>query len=293
MLLVSQELQDRASLRLLMGSQDRQIGLPQGLPTLCELTDEFKTALQPVTAYLELIAHGAAWSWLEFLPLNVAVWFDLLPQQQRLLVNLLAWHAQSTQRPIDQLYLNGLSEDSEAQAVKEEMAALFEKVTPTGRPHEVELLRWLEVRPPFLDHTYVLLDCPFTARQEIQIALDRVIEVSNRLLEANVILKVFVAEWPVPDDDLDVIPIAWDERNLTQMLNDRIRLTAEYGYNAFADLFHPNDPDGLATTKLIQAAGGSLGRLQQLGQRIIMAHVSAGLTAWDVDVVLKTLHDSH
>jgi hypothetical protein len=246
-----------------------------------------------VTAYLELIAHGAAWSWLEFLPLNVAVWFDLPPRQQRSLVDLLAWHAQSQQRPIDQLYLNGLSEDSEAQAMKEEMAALFEKVTPTGRPHEVELLRWLEARPPFLDHTYALLDCPFTASQEIQIALSHLIEVSNRLLEASVILKVFVAEWPMPGDDLDIVPIEWDERTLTQMLNDRIRLTAERGYNAFTDLFYPSDPDGKATTELIQAAGGSLGRLQLLGQQIIMAHVSAGLTVWDVEKLLTALHDHH
>jgi len=293
MLLVSEEPQDRASLRLLMGSQHQQIGLPQGLPAVCELTDEFKTTPQPVKAYLNLIARGAAWSWLEFLPLNAGVWFDLSLGQQRALVDLLVWYAQSKQRPIDQLHLNGLAEEGESQALKEEMAALLEKATLEAQPNEAELLRWLEVRPPFLNHTYALLDCPFRAGREIETALSRIVAVSDRLLEADVVLKVFAAESPVLmlRDDLDGMPIAWAERNLTQMLDDRIRLTAERGYQVFADLFYPDDRAGEATTELIYAASGSLGRLQRLGQKIIMAHVAEGKTAWDVETVLKILND--
>jgi hypothetical protein len=157
------------------------------------------------------------------------------------------------------------------------------------------LLRWLEVRPPFLAYTYALLDCPFEASQEIETALRRIVQVANRLLTANVVLKIFAAESPklVVGDDLDTFSVEWGERGLTQMLDDRIRLTSERGYRNFVDLFFPDDRAGEVAVELIREANGSLGRLQRLGQKIILAHVAAGLTDWNVDTTLKTIHEQH
>lgn len=293
MLLVSADQQDRDSLRLLMGGQYQPLGLPPGVPAVCELTEEFKATPQLVKAYLSLVARDAARAWFEFLSLNAGVWFDLAARQQRALVELLVWREQSKQRPLDLLSFTGPDEHGEAQALLEELAERLEKATLVAQPDESDLMRWLEVRPPGLNYTYALLECPFTGSQEIETALSRIVAVSNRLLETDVILKVFTAESPrlVLGDDLDTIPIRWSERNLTQMLNDRIRLTAERGYLAFVDLFYPDNRAAEVTTELIREANGSLGRLQRLGQRIILAHVAADLDAWDVDLSLKTLHE--
>lgn len=293
MLLVSADQQDRDSLRLLMHSQHQPLGLPPGLPAVCELTEEFKATPQPVKAYLSLVARDAARAWFEFLPLNAGAWFDLTLRQQRVLVDLLVWREQSKQRPLDLLLFTAPDEHGEHQALTEELAALLNKATLVAHPDESDLLRWLEVRPSYLNYTYALLECPFTVSREIETALGRFVEASDRLLEANVILKAFAAEAPalVLGNYLDTIPLAWAERNLTQMLNDRIRLTSERGYQVFADLFYPNDHAGEVTIELIREANGSLGRLQRLGQKIVLAHVAEGLTDWDVDTTLKTIHE--
>lgn len=299
MILVSREPQDRALLRWLMSNhkikstKDEQAVQPKYFRIECDLTDEYGQASQPVIMHLDLIAHGAAQTWLEFLPSNAGAWFDLLPRQQFLLVDLLAWHAQSIQRPIELLRHNDLAEDGEAQALQEDMVVRLNKVTVVRQPREAELLRWLEVRPPGLNYTSALLECPFTSSQEIETALNRSVAVSNRLLEADVILKIFASESPaaVLGEDLDTLPIVWSERNLAQMLDDRIRLTAERGYRTFADLFFPDERAGEVTSTLTRSANGSLGRLQRLGQKIVQAHVVADLTAWDVDLALKTIHE--
>jgi hypothetical protein len=293
MLLVSSDQQDRDSLRLLMGSQNQQLGLPPGLPAVCDLTDEFKIAPQPLKVYLGLIARDAARAWLEFLSLNAGAWFDLTLRQQRSLVDLLVWREQSKQRLLDLLPFTGLDEGGEVQAVIEEFAALLGTAAMVAQPEEADLLRWLEVHPPLLNYTYALLDCPFKASQEIQAALNGIVEVSDRLLEVGVVLKVFAAEAPMQElgDDLDVIPISWSERNLAQMLDDRVRLVAEHGYQRFADLFYPDDRAEVVTIEFIRASAGSLGRLQRLGQGIIRAHVAERLNDWDVDTALKTIHE--
>jgi hypothetical protein len=291
-LLISREAQDRTSVKLLIPSKTEQIGSSQIFPIGCELTSPFGVAHRPKSAYLYLIAKSCAQAWLEFIPLNAGVWFDLTRQQQHSLVDLMSWHAQSNRRPIDLLHLNGLTDDAEAKRVKEEVAERMANVTFTNHPSGVELRRWLTLRPPGLDYTFALIDCPFKTTAMIHTALRDLPDLSESLLESNVILKAFAAE-PISIEaaaSIETSVIEWIDKNLMSMLDKRIQLTRapDRSYAAFADLFFPDPRASEAAPLLVKAAHGSLGKLQQLGQHVIDAHVAANATEWDFDI----LHDA-
>ncbi len=295
-LLTGHETEDRARVQLLLRHEVQRTTPQRVFSIWCELSNEFGLTQRPMLDYLSLVANGSAQTWLDFLPFNAGVWFGLSDQHKHSLAHLLAWHTHSGRRLIDRLYEQGFPEDAEAKAVKEELTAILDKVTLADQPDETDFLRWLAVRPPGLEYTYALIDCSIETPDGICTAWGILPRLSDKLLESDVILKIFIAE-SIPIGaaaNIDSIVIEWEDKNLISSLDKRIQLQCapDRSYATFADLFFPDPRATDATRLLVETAHGSLSRLQHLGQRVIDAHVSINADQWDYDILEQTIYDA-
>jgi hypothetical protein len=167
-----------------------------------------------------------------------------------------------------------------------ELNSLMRKITEEDRPDELDLREWIgRARPARYDRTYVLIDLGFEFNESVP-PYEYLYETVHALLEDsihferyNLYLKVFLPEvlyelgrddWPV-----DTFELAWEERDLRQMLKDRL---AHAGQTSLAEIYRDPanslpDPDG----QLIEAADGLPRDLIRLGNEMLMQVDSAPL----------------
>jgi hypothetical protein len=118
------------------------------------------------------------------------------------------------------------------------------------------------------------------------------VELTDGLIASHVTVKLFAAGTPqVLRACLPHIDLVWPDAMLRHMLNDRVAAVSRVAYpREFCDLFGV-PPLEEATTRLVTSARGSLGRMCDLGDRIIRIHVQRrarqdSLSMADVDAVL-------
>lgn len=229
----------------------------------------------PASDVIAGIAHWVAEAWIRFIVQNPGAFLDLTPIERHALAAYLQWQAGSAQALILRLRYLGknLADAGDAQKQTEfnlviDLLSAESAVYPQGiAPSSDQLLEWLQIRPPWLEVTFLILvyrDQPgadwLQALQRAQAALQK----------SNVISKEFSQDWPA---SATAIRLEWNEPNLIEMLGNRVSWTGS-GRDTLTGLFiRPAFPDGLAADRRLAAgAHGSLSGMLDLGERTLLNH---------------------
>lgn len=229
----------------------------------------------PVPSGLEKIAYQVAETWVEFLPRNPDAFLDLRSEEREVLLGYLGWYMGSVAALLCRLKQRFLwVEDNNRR--KKEMSVLFDKMARFDLsynkdydPREGQLLDWLSIRPPWLISTILILIYHESPALELQ----QVLSAYQKDLQKQ---KIFTKELLITQDR-PVSPglmITWADDNLMEMLKLRVQRVSRR--TTFTSLFvPPDDPKSdllLYDKMLVQKSQGSLGRLLELGRRILDHH---------------------
>lgn len=220
---------------------------------------------------LDSIAHRVAETWIEFLSHNPYAFLDLRPEDRHVLAVYLAWHVSSLPALITRLKQFLVFPKGEKEAEAQLLLKMLQKeTTPYGKenhPSAYQLLDWLMIRPPWLEHTVLIL----VHREQPKPGWQRDRGVYQKdLLKRNLLLKeVELAADPALRNEW---VLNWNDASLIQMLKLRVqRVTAK---DSFTSLFvrppvaDPSEYD----LKLVRKSDCSLSRMLELGQQILLHH---------------------
>lgn len=222
---------------------------------------------------LDEISHQVAEAWLEFLTMNPDAFLDLRSAEQDALVGFLGWHVGSLPALLGRLRQHFLQVKSSSQAEKD---ILLEKVAsanvPYGKdisPNREQLLDWLNIRPPWLTHTVLIV----FHKQMPSLDWQQAVDIYQRdLLKQKFVIKEIVLTTDMPAGPAEVV--RWSDDDLMKILKSR---TQRVSRDSFTALFEPLFfADPLKNDReLVQKSKGSLGRMIELGQKILDHHAAS------------------
>ncbi len=251
----------------------------------------------PLTA----LAHAAAHTWLEVLPLSPDAFLDLLLAEQEALLELLCWSVGSNSMVINLLQRSGLKENTagrvlmrklaeyeghfsstyllQQHVLTRKLAELESRFSPAHLPQDIVLLSWLKIKPPGLDKTYLILLVD-SSQQSIHTRWLKQFSSLISLLFLNGIVTKAIASTSVPVFlSLTEIQLSWSDARLKQSLDNQFDVALEiatknsFGFSLrFHELFGPGVTEEETTEKLIFASHHSLARMLTLGNRVLQKH---------------------
>jgi hypothetical protein len=222
---------------------------------------------------LRAVARATADTWVRFLASNPWALLDLPRPDQMTLAELLLWLAVTRRDLHRRLDRAGLGESAQENALRQRLDASIGKKRYKGTPSLEELLSWLQIRPPGLEHTYFVVDCP--AHRSWSGCGDQVthlIVAASALIDAGVSLKICHAPLDIDLSRVDPVQLKWERHHLQHMLGRRIYLASKERLETFGELFGP-EPFENADGLLIDHAHGSLGKMLELGDAVIREHI--------------------
>jgi hypothetical protein len=232
---------------------------------------------------LYAIAGALAERWIWLMARSPSALLDLPRREQQVLAGYLALTVGSGDALLLRLHRGGLKDDAERRMLERALTRSVEHVAQPepapvampGQPTRAEpaigtLLAWLGIRPPGLQHTYVVLDCAASAPDEARQQVAALTRLAPDLAANGVVLKLLVPQEMVLPRQLPAVELHWRTDDLVKTLRDRMRLASGRDM-LFGDLFAPPRPS--TDTLLAAQARGSLSRLLWLGNRIVAAHL--------------------
>jgi hypothetical protein len=230
---------------------------------------------------LGAMTHQIAETWVEFLVHNPMGFLDLHPDERRSLAEYLGWHVGSLPALVMRLkQAAALSLDKnkdkehEFQLLSEILESESNLYSKDYPPSTEQFLDWLQIRPPWLAYTVLMLLYRETPKPDWRRALD--IQ-QDALIKRGVVVKEFEPKKGKVAKDVSILK--WDEDGLMTMLNLRIKRSTTDGRDSFTNLFERSvfsDPLEY-DQRLVQKAEGSLSRMLELGHRILTHHAQKHL----------------
>ena len=216
---------------------------------------------------LQSLARSCAETWLDILGSQPYAFLDLLRTDQLVLAEFLHWHAGSFEMLKFRLMQRGYDLENSPQRMtlrrlEEDVGELSTSSTVTSR----QFLSWLRVRPPGLEHTYLVVECisPRLAAQMMP-HLSELFDLNIDPVETNISIKIFlVAESSANFPEVSIEELRWSEESIRKMLQDRLYLASNATYTSMNDFLPLGTPPG-ADENLVLGANGSLSKLLKMG----------------------------
>ena len=220
---------------------------------------------------LSTIAHACAEAWLSLLSLSPEAYLDLPRSKQLLLAEFLHWASGGFEQLRLWLLQQGYIEDQGIRRLV--IHNLQESIGKLDHPSHLtstRLLSWMDLRPPGMTQTYLLVECnlaqPFV---NLESNILNLFNFHSMLAQAGILLKVFLLRQSyVPPSDVKVFELKWDQTNLQVILRDRLYLSSKNTFRSLNDLLAPGVPAG-ADKRLLNAAGASLSELLKIGNFVL------------------------
>lgn len=232
---------------------------------------------------LHAIAGALAERWLWLIAGSPSALLDLPRREQQVLAGYLALTVGSGDALLLRLHRGGLKDDAEGRMLERALTRSVEyvaqpelaPVSMPGQPARAEpaigtLLAWLGIRPPGLQHTYVVLDCTASTTDESRQQVAALTRLAPDLEANGVALKLLVLQGTECPRQAPVVELRWQTSDLVKTLRDRMGRASGRDM-PFGDLFAPPQPS--IDTTLATRANGSLSRLLGFGNQIIEAHL--------------------
>lgn len=250
-------------------------------------------------APLVTLAHAAARTWLEILPLSPDALLDLPLVSQQNLLELLCWSAGAKEALIQILQQNGLMDDSSGEVLKRKISSFESYIMPTSVPQDQFLLNWLGIRPAGLDFTCVILCLNGAIHPLVHVWCDHFGSLTHSLFQKKIIAKVIAAPSAIVTLPLSKMELSWSHQQLKNSLVGQFDLAMHPEekksgkFVRFYELFGPGENEDVITEKLILASSFSLARMLTLGNRLLQKHCNVPVPEryFDPDnfeVILKT-----
>jgi len=223
----------------------------------------------------EMLMHGVAEQWLHTLANEPAYWYALRDSQQALLEQLLLWHTGGSDGVVTKLYWYG--KDNGGKTLKrfiEKMSAGLKPLAALSSLPANSISTVLNLRPHFADQTLFLLTSVALTPADEQLNLRNSAALFHRFERIAgwlcwhrcrlVCFQISAVDWFKLEKDV-----------LIRKCNERVRycVPPDMTIEALDDLFAPHDGPS-AEDMLAQKAGGSLGEMVRLGQKLLLQHVA-------------------
>lgn len=241
------------------------------------------------TAPLELplitLTRSAARAWMEILPSSPDAMLDLVPADQVALLELLCWAFSSNHGVINLLKWNTLkNNNTSARLLIKKIEEFKTEFSSTHLPQDSILLSWLKVRPPNLNHTYLILPLDEFSAALHTWWLEQFSSLIPTLFLHGIVVKAFSSLYIPVALPLSVIQLYWSKDKLKMSLNSQFELAMDnatqktgkvvdfrslFGFDSSIGYFESEQG---TTDKLISASHNSLARMLNLGNRLFQYH---------------------
>jgi hypothetical protein len=222
---------------------------------------------------LRAVTRAIADMWIRFLASNPWALLDLPRSEQMSLAEMLLWQTGTRQKLRQRLVQAGLGESVQENALWQRLESYTGEEQYKGTPLIDELLSWLQIRPPGLDHTYFIVDCPADRSQNgCRDQINHVASVASALIDVGISMKIYHALLDIELSSVDSLHLTWNRDHLLHMLRQRIYLASKERLKTFGELFGL-EPFKAADDLLVDHAHGSLGKMLELGDTLIREHI--------------------
>lgn len=242
-------------------------------PILVNLDQEF-SAQSP----LIILAHTVTRSWLDILPLSPDALLDLLPAEQDAVLELLCWSIGAKSTAINLIRRNRFGENSASRLLERKITDFTNHFSPEYPPQDHVLLSWLTVRPPSLNHSYLILLNNDSQQLAHPLWLEKFSPLISSLFLNGIVTKVFSSTSVPSSLVLPAIELLWSDTRLKQSLDSQFGAAMDeeakqLGHSIhFYELFGLGATEEGTTEKLISASHHSLARMLMLGNRLLQKH---------------------
>jgi hypothetical protein len=263
---------------------------PQGNETLDPGKQTFPVMVSfeqsaPSETPLITLARSTAQTWMEILSFSPDGMLDLLPAEQVALLELLCWNFGSNSMVINLLKQAGQKNNPTDRLLIRKIDEFKTEFSSSHLPQDAVLLSWLKVRPPDLNHTYLIIPIDEFPENVRSWWLEQFIPLIPAFFLNGIVIKLFSSSYIPVTIPLSAIRISWSEAQLKMSLNAqfdaavdktrrnemglRLNFRSLFGFNASVGYFEAEED---TTDKLISASHNSLARMLTLGNRLFQYH---------------------
>lgn len=260
-------------------------------------------------AHMELplivLARSTAQAWMDILPLSPDALLDLPPAKQQALLELLCWAFYSNHAVIDLLKRVGFSSEKGGRLLVHKLERFESKYSVGHFPQDAILYSWLNIRPPDLNYTYLILsidEFPPTARSTW---LEQFTPLISTLFLNGIVTKTFISSNAKDMFPLSIIGLDWSDAKLKKSLDSQfsnavetvdgtkqkeVRFIEFFGSGSFGYA----QTEKSTTDRLISASHNSLAHMLTLGNRLLRYHCEKRgvsekyLSLQDLDYILNS-----
>jgi len=242
-------------------------------PILVNLDQEFSVQSPLIT-----LAHTVTRSWLDILPLSPDALLDLLPAEQDAVLELLCWSIGAKSTALNLIRRSRFGENSASRLLERKITDFTNHFSPEYPPQDHVLLSWLTVRPPSLNHSYLILLHNDSQQLAHPLWLEKFSPLISSLFLNGIVTKVFSSTSVPSSLVLPAIELLWSDTRLKQSLNSQFGAAMDdeakqLGHSIhFYELFGLGATEEEMTEKLISVSHNSLARMLMLGNRLLQKH---------------------
>jgi len=224
------------------------------------------------------LAYSVAHTWLDILPTQPQMFFDLPSEIQNALLELLCWSLGSNEALAHVVRLKSHQRDENIIILLRKISEFNGGFLPTEMPQDRVLLSWLKIRPPDMARTHLLLlgDDLFHI---LPVKWFKQFAPLIPVLSLDGIdVKLFTSSSLTVSLPLGRIELIWSEQWLKRSLESQFDVALhtemrEMGVAIrFHDLFGPGVTEQETTDKLVFSSNYSLAHMLNLGNRLLQYH---------------------
>ena len=272
----------------------REDGIPLKIFPILVLFDQlFLTQL-----LLSALAHATARTWLDILPLSPDALLDLLPAEQDAVLELLCWSIGAKSTVLNLIRRSRFSENAASRLLERKITDFTGHFSPEYPPQDYVLLSWLTVRPPGLNHSYLILLDNGSQQLAHSQWLEKFSPLISTLFLNGIVTKV-ISSTPAPSSlTLPEIKLSWSDEQLNKSLDSQFDAAMDEKVKQlqsvhFHELFGPASEEEDTTHRLIAVSHHSLARMLTLGNRLLQKHCEQEvpekyLSPEELEEILKT-----
>lgn len=256
------------------------------------------------------LTRSTAQTWMEILSFSPDGMLDLLPAEQVALLELLCWNFGSNSIVINLLKQAGQKDNPTDRLLIRKIDEFKTGFSSSHLPQDAILLSWLKVRPPDLNHTFLIIPIDEFPENVRSWWLEQFIPLIPAFFLNGIVIKLFSSSYIPVTIPLSAIRVNWSEPQLKISLNAqfdaavdknrrnemglRLDFRSLFGFNASVGYFETEED---TTDKLISASHNSLARMLILGNRLLQYHCKSRikdrvsekyLYVEDLETILKT-----
>jgi hypothetical protein len=231
--------------------------------------------------YLAAVCRGYADMWFQIITNNPAVFLYLNHGKQLTIAELLVWGLAPIKTLLLWLRQAGIEQTSEGADLLHQLQVLDGIVIPT-EPDARRMRHWLTLRPPAIKRVFVFISSELQndLEQEHAVGFARL---AAEMSELDISTKIWVPmSGNLASFSLENSCLEWEEADLEKQLQIRFSLSQpgrDKTFDSFFNPYNPSIPEIESTTintdhilKLVQAAQGSVTRMLQIGNGLLLQH---------------------